>query len=93
MIILGSGQIDFDEFAVVMGQQFYRKPSKAELVAAFKYFDKDNSGHITEDELFEVMSKFRGGLSPQDVKKMVKAIDKDGNGKINVDEFIALMAL
>jgi Ca2+-binding EF-hand superfamily protein len=35
-----SGQIDFEEFAAVMADQFYRKPSRKELETAFKYFDK-----------------------------------------------------
>lgn len=38
----GSGQIDFEEFAEVMAEQFYRKPSRKELENAFKYFDKGN---------------------------------------------------
>jgi len=37
--ILGSGEIDFDEFAAVMADQFYKKPSRRDLEAAFKYFD------------------------------------------------------
>lgn len=36
----GSGSIEFSEFANVMADQFYRKPTKAELEAAFDYFDK-----------------------------------------------------
>ena len=35
----GSGEIDFDEFAEVMAEQFYKKPTRRELEAAFKYFD------------------------------------------------------
>jgi Ca2+-binding EF-hand superfamily protein len=42
----GSGAIDFEEFATVMGAQFYKQPSKKDLEEAFKYFDKDSSGTI-----------------------------------------------
>ena len=35
----GSGEIDFNEFAEVMAEQFYKKPTRRELEAAFKYFD------------------------------------------------------
>ena len=31
------------------------------------------------------MTKFRGGITRDDVKRMVKAIDKDNNGKICID--------
>jgi hypothetical protein len=31
------------------------------------------------------MSKFRGGVTKDDIKKMIGAIDKDSNGKISID--------
>lgn len=36
----GSGCIDFEEFATVMAEHFFREPTQAELEAAFDYFDK-----------------------------------------------------
>ena len=35
-----SGSIELAEFIKVMGEQFYKEPTKAELEAAFDYFDK-----------------------------------------------------
>lgn len=36
----GSGCIDFEEFAGVMAEQFFRQPTEQELEAAFDYFDQ-----------------------------------------------------
>jgi calmodulin len=35
-----SGSIEFDEFANVLGKEFYRTPSKQELESVFDYFDQ-----------------------------------------------------
>ena len=46
-------------------------------------FLKDDNGFILENELFIVMSKFRGGLTEEDIHAMVRRVDKDNDGKIN----------
>lgn len=51
----GSGQIDYTEFiaATIDSQIFLREEY---LKAAFNMFDKDHSGKITKDEIFEVLN-------------------------------------
>jgi Ca2+-binding EF-hand superfamily protein len=36
----GSGCIDFNEFAEIMADQYYREPTENELRTAFDFFDK-----------------------------------------------------
>jgi Ca2+-binding EF-hand superfamily protein len=53
-------------------------------ISILKLFDViDNSGQITEDELFQVMTKFRK-VSKNDVKKMIDSVDKNHDGTINI---------
>ena len=73
------------EFAKVMGQNYYKKSSHAEIERAFRHFDKDDSGYITIAEFYEVMKNFRGSHSRSQLEAMVKQIDSDNNGKINID--------
>lgn len=46
-------------------------------------FFKDNSGFITESELYQVMTRFRGGVTKEEITNMVNNCDKDSDGKIN----------
>ena len=43
----------------------------------------DGSGFITEQELLQVMSKFRGGVTLAEIKNMINRCDKDSDVRIN----------
>ena len=43
----------------------------------------DGSGYITEEELFIVMTRFRGAVTKEEINKMVQKIDKDNDKRIN----------
>lgn len=81
------GQIEFDEFARVMVEQFYRTPSVDELRTAFRQFDQDNSGYIQAGEMEAVFKKLGRNLSRAEVEEVVRALDTSGDGKISFDEF------
>lgn len=89
--IEGDGEISFGEFVRVMGAQFYRKYTNEEIREAFAYFDRDNSGYISVDELNEVMSKMGRHYSKNELDRMVRAVDTDGNGRIEINEFTRLL--
>ena len=59
---------------------------------AFKYFDKDNKGVITINEISYI---FKDYLINKDVnkglKKIISEVDKDNDGKITYTEFCKLM--
>lgn len=62
-----------------------------DLLEAFKVFDKDQDGSITQDELRSVMSNLGQKLSSQELDEMIKEADIDGDGKINYKEFVKMM--
>lgn len=55
---------------------------------AFRVFDADRNGYITEEEFASVLAAMGQTVSPEDIKKTVGEIDKDGNGRIYFDEFL-----
>ena len=54
-----------------------------DLIAAFRVFDKDNSGKISASELRHVMTNLGEKLTDEEVDEMMKEADIDGDGEIN----------
>lgn len=76
----GSGTIDFPEFLTLMARKMKTQDSEAEIIEAFKVFDKDNSGKISADELRQVMNNLGERLSDAEVEEMIREADTNGDG-------------
>lgn len=61
------------------------------LQAAFKLFDKDDSGTITPAEIKEVLGFGTNDLSGQAIDDILKQVDENGDGEISFEEFAAMM--
>ena len=87
-----NGYIEYEEFvrAAVSKEKFL---SENVLKYAFKYFDKDNSGEITFDEIEEV---FKESVSDKtkvhdSLKQIISEVDANGDGVIDFNEFVFIM--
>ncbi|CAG5132231.1 unnamed protein product, partial [Candidula unifasciata] len=58
----------------------------------FDLFDKDHNGHITTDELGDVLRGLNIDPTQQELKEAMKELDKDGNGVIEFHDFKAYMS-
>jgi len=67
--------------------------TRSALKATFNVFDQDGNGHITEEELFNVMNSLSIGVTKNRVKKMMAIADKDKNGTIEFEEFVEVIAM
>lgn len=76
----GSGTIDFAEFLTLMARRMKTKDSHAEILEAFKVFDKDNSGKISASELRQVMTSLGEKLTDGEVEEMIREADENGDG-------------
>ena len=58
------------------------------LRAAFRLFDKDNSGTISPEEIRKAL-----GIDSSDkhLKKLISEVDENGDGEIQFDEFCSMM--
>ncbi|GBG62000.1 hypothetical protein CBR_g28477 [Chara braunii] len=89
-----TGSVEFREFVRVVegggkrGAAFHK-----ELADAFGVYDKSGDGHITHDELQEVLKKAGQNLSEKQVGAALKAADVDGDGKVSYKEFLKLLSV
>merc|ERR1712048_128179 len=58
------------------------------LARNFKIIDKDGSGQLSEAEFNLCMTKFRIGLTKEEVKILFRFYDKDNSGSLAFDEFL-----
>ncbi|XP_061369661.1 calcium-dependent protein kinase 2-like isoform X1 [Gastrolobium bilobum] len=92
----GNGSIDYIEF-ITATMHRHKLEKDDQLFKAFQYFDKDNSGFITRDELETAMKEYGMGDEAtikeiiSEVDTIISEVDTDNDGRINYDEFCAMM--
>ncbi|PGH04774.1 calcineurin subunit B [Helicocarpus griseus UAMH5409] len=90
------GDVDFQEFVSGLSA-FSSKGNKEEkLRFAFKVYDIDRDGYISNGELFIVLKMMVGSnlkdmQLQQIVDKTIMEADKDGDGKISFEEFTRMV--
>ncbi|KAI0233811.1 Calcineurin subunit B type 1 [Lamellibrachia satsuma] len=104
----GNGEVDFKEFIEGISlfsvkefiegvSQFSVKGDKeSKLRFAFKIYDMDKDGYISNGELFQVLKMMVGNnlkdaQLQQIVDKTIILADLDGDGKISFEEFCAVV--
>ncbi len=81
-------RIDYTEFlASTISEKTYLQ--KDRLFEAFCMLDKDNNGHITKEELMEVLRTEKN--QEKEIENYIKQADKNGDGIIDYIEFLQLM--
>lgn len=85
----GNGTIDYIEF-ITATMHKHKLEREENLYTAFQYFDKDNSGFITRDELETAMKDYGMG-DPATIKEIISEVDTDNDGRINYEEFCTMM--
>ncbi|KAG0470896.1 hypothetical protein HPP92_017016 [Vanilla planifolia] len=85
----GDGTIDYIEF-ITATMHKHKLEKEENLYSAFQYFDKDNSGFITRDEL-ETAMKEHGMGDAATIKEIISEVDTDNDGRINYEEFCTMM--
>ncbi|KAI9113326.1 hypothetical protein K1719_015851 [Acacia pycnantha] len=84
-----NGTIDYPEF-ITATMHRHRVEKEENLFKAFQYFDKDNSGFITREELRQALSEYGMGDEAA-IDEVIDDVDTDKDGRINYEEFVALM--
>ncbi|KAM0752544.1 calcium/calmodulin-dependent protein phosphatase [Meredithblackwellia eburnea MCA 4105] len=93
----GGGTVDFQEFVAGLSAFSSRGGREEKLKFAFKVYDMDRDGYISNGELFLVLKMMVGNnLKDQQLQQIVDKTmmeaDQDGDGKLDFDEFKAMVA-
>ncbi|PAA78085.1 hypothetical protein BOX15_Mlig003320g1 [Macrostomum lignano] len=91
-----NGEVDFKEFIDGVSQFSVKGDKEAKLRFAFKIYDIDKDGFISNGELFQVLKMMVGNnlkdtQLQQIVDKTIIFADKDGDGRISYEEFCDLV--
>ncbi|KAF9879007.1 calmodulin [Colletotrichum karsti] len=85
----GKGDINLAEFLQLMSEapapSSKDTDTNKELVAAFKVFDKDNSGSVSPSELRQVLLSLGQRATDEEIEEMIRHADLDGNGSIDCE--------
>ncbi|KAJ3367907.1 calcineurin subunit B [Allomyces macrogynus ATCC 38327] len=89
----GGGDVDFTEFISGLSVFSSRGNKESKLRFAFKVYDMDRDGFISNGELFLVLkmmvgSNLKDHQLQQIVDKTIMEADLDGDGKISFTEFM-----
>lgn len=92
----GNGEVDFKEFIQGVSQFSVKGDKESKLRFAFRIYDMDNDGYISNGELFQVLKMMVGNnlkdtQLQQIVDKTILFADKDEDGKINFEEFCSVV--
>ncbi|GAA5863666.1 hypothetical protein JCM5353_007712 [Sporobolomyces roseus] len=93
----GSGSVDFHEFVAGLSAFSSRGERDEKLKFAFKVYDMDRDGFISNGELFLVLkamvgSNLKDQQLQQIVDKTMMEADQDGDGKLSFEEFKDMVA-
>ncbi|KAF8311149.1 EF-hand [Clavulina sp. PMI_390] len=93
----GGGTVDFHEFVGGLGAFSSKGNREDKLKFAFKVYDVDRDGFISNGELFVVLKMMVGNnlkdsQLQQIVDKTIMEADMDGDGKLSFEEFTAVVA-
>ena len=87
----GNGEIDFDEFCMVMKRMTDKKESDEDIIReCFAVFDQDKNGIISETEFKRILKEL-GGLTEDVMDTLFREVDVAGNGHIDYDEFAQMV--
>lgn len=92
----GGGDVDFQEFVQGLSAFSSKGNKEQKLRFAFKVYDIDRDGFISNGELFIVLkmmvgSNLKDQQLQQIVDKTIMEADLDGDGKISFEEFTKMV--
>lgn len=62
--------------------------TRNDVIRAFKVFDPENNGYITQDELTYILTVIGKGMTSEDAAKVLNEIGSDSRGRVYYMELV-----
>merc|ERR1719277_1906851 len=85
-----TGKFTFMMFCQVAAK-FMIEDDEEELKEAFRIYDKEGQGFITNEVLKEILREIDSTLTENDLDNIIEEVDEDGSGTMDFDEFQEMM--
>ncbi|XP_069699009.1 calmodulin-like isoform X2 [Periplaneta americana] len=84
--------LDIKRNGVPEGHKHVSKSQMKEFREAFRLFDKDGDGSITQEELGRVMRSLGQFAREEELQQMLHEVDIDGDGNVSFEEFVEIVS-
>ncbi|KAI7739242.1 hypothetical protein M8C21_004439 [Ambrosia artemisiifolia] len=88
----GDGFISLDEFILFCKGIESEGDEINDLKEAFKFYDQNNNGVISANELHQILGRLGENYSVESCADMIKSVDSDGDGFVDFEEFRKMMS-
>lgn len=80
--------MDWQVFQGIMTKKLSSCDPKADLIKAFKTFDRQGDGTLSADELSQVMKTLGEMLTDEEVEEMIRDADPQKTGRVQYTAFV-----
>lgn len=88
----GSGELYLSDFLHIMSQKYANMSTEDEIIAAFRVFDKEGTGLISESEFRHIMQNMGEQLTDDEVEEIIRDANSDLEGNIDYVRFVRMMS-
>lgn len=73
------------DFIKYMNKIGYQPATMPQIESIFKMMDRDNSGYLTFNEIYDAIRRVKPNFPKQKIEELMSRIDADKNQKITFD--------
>ncbi|KAH8363584.1 hypothetical protein KR084_011793 [Drosophila pseudotakahashii] len=88
----GSGELYLSDFLYIMSQRYENMTTEDEIIAAFRVFDKQGTGVISETEFRHIMQNMGEHMTEEEIEEIIRDADSDNEGNIDYVRFVNMMS-
>ena len=85
VIVIGDGEIDFEEFKVLMFRRMKDTDAAEDIKNSFTIIDAASRGYISASDVYRVATSLGEKMSPVEAKELVDGVKTKVPGKLNFE--------